>query len=117
MEAVCYGTRACIEGLAKAGHNCDEIVIAGGATRSSLWLQMHADVTGKPVVACENADAPLLGCAVLASVQAGIHDSVQDAVDSMVRIHKRVEPSVEASAKYSELYSQVYSGLGKATSI
>ena len=61
LESVCMGTRACIEGLAKAGHKCDSIVIAGGSTRSPLWLEMHAHVTGKPVITCENADAPLLG--------------------------------------------------------
>ena len=116
MESVCFGTRACIEGLAKAGHKCDEIVIAGGATRSNLWLQMHADVTGKPVIVCENADAPLLGCAVLASVcAAGIHNSVQDAVDAMVRTKKRVDPSEAMASTYSKLYSGVYSGVGIAS--
>ena len=35
---------------AQAGHGADEILVAGGATRSPLWLQMHADVTGLPVV-------------------------------------------------------------------
>jgi sugar (pentulose or hexulose) kinase len=42
MEAVCFGTRACVQGLAQAGHEADEIIIAGGAVRSNLWLQMHA---------------------------------------------------------------------------
>ena len=37
-----------IEGLANAGHRSDEIAVAGGATRSELWLQMHSDVTGIP---------------------------------------------------------------------
>ena len=33
MEAVCFGTRACIDGLESAGHECEEIIIAGGTTR------------------------------------------------------------------------------------
>lgn len=49
-EAACYGTRGRIEGLERVGHPCQEIIIAGGITREDLWLQMHADVTGKPVV-------------------------------------------------------------------
>ena len=107
LEAVCFGTRGCIEGLASAGHTCEEIIIAGGSTRSPLWLQMHADVTGKPVVVCENADAPLLGCAVLASVATGQHPSVENAVTSMVRQVKRIEPS-ELSPLYAHLYDKVY---------
>lgn len=111
MEAVCFGTRACIEGLAKAGHNCDEITIAGGATRSKLWLQMHADVTGKPVVVNEFSDAPLLGCAILGSP---LYSSISDAVMGMVRKQKVVEPNLEASRVYSKLYNDVYSKVGKS---
>jgi ribulose-phosphate 3-epimerase len=114
MEAVCFGTRACVDALEAAGHQCEQIVIAGGATRSNLWLQMHADVAGKPVVVCENSDAPLLGCAILASVSAGVHPSVNDAVKSMVRIVKKMEPAKEVSTTYDELYRCVYAHVGKA---
>ena len=114
MEAVCYGTRACIEGLSNAGHRCDEIIIAGGATRSPFWLQMHADVTGKPVVVCENADAPLLGCAILASVAVGVHATVSDAVQSMVRTSKRIEPTDYLKESYSKFYDNVYAELRTA---
>lgn len=112
MEGVCFGTRACIDALAKAGHECNEIIIAGGATRSPIWLQMHADVTGKPVVVCENTDAPLLGCAILASFASGIHGSVQDAVKRMVRMSRTIEPSPAISATYNDLYENVYAKVG-----
>lgn len=115
MESVCFGTKACLEGLEKAGHSCEEIVIAGGATRSELWLQMHADVTGKPVVVCEFADAPLLGCAILASVSAGVHETVDDAIKHMVRKSKRILPSETASKTYNELYDRAYRELGSTT--
>jgi ribulose-phosphate 3-epimerase len=113
LEGVCFGTRGCIEGLSKAGHACEEIIIAGGSTRSQLWLQMHADVTGKHVVVCENPDAPLLGCAVLASVAIGLHQSVEDAVTSMVRQVKRIEPS-SSSLIYDELYHKVYKNIASS---
>jgi ribulose-phosphate 3-epimerase len=115
MEAVCFGTRACIEALAQAGHNCDEIIMAGGATNSDLWLQMHADVTGKPVIVCENSDAPLLGCAILASIGLGIHPSAEEAVRSMVRAVRRIHPSRELADTYSNLYNKIYSRVGSAT--
>jgi pentose-5-phosphate-3-epimerase len=111
MEAVCFGTRACIDGLENAGHLCNEIIIAGGTTRSKLWLQMHADVTNKPVVLCENIDAPLLGCAILASVVAGVHSNVQDAVKVMVRESRRVEPNDDEAKEYDNIYKKVYSKL------
>lgn len=108
MEAVCFGTRACLEGLAAAGHDCDEIVLAGGIAKSPLWLQMHADVTGKPVVVCENTDAPLLGCAILASVGIGIHPDVDAACQAMVRVAKRIEPDETTHATYTRIYHTAY---------
>jgi ribulose kinase len=114
MEAVCFGTRACVDGLEKAGHTCDEIIIAGGTTRSPLWLQMHADVTGKDIILCENIDAPLLGCAILASVGAGVHSSIQDAVRAMVRVSKRVEPNPKVTDTYDRIYTEVYSKLSNS---
>ena len=114
MEGVCFGTKGCIEGLAKAGHVSDEIIVAGGATRSPLWLQMHADVTGLPVVVCENGDAPLLGCAILASVGVGIHKDVAGAVKAMVRQARRVDPDKDVTSQYSKLYENIYSKVGEA---
>lgn len=109
LEAVCFGTRACIEGLEAAGHGCDEIIMAGGATRTELWLQMHADVTGKTVTVRENSDASLLGCAILASVGVGIYKNVPDAVSAMVRTAKHIQPDPAVKAKYDEIYREVYS--------
>jgi len=115
LESVCFGTRACLDGLEKAGHGCDEIVIAGGATRSDLWLQMHADVTGKSVIVCEFSDAPLLGCAILASVRAGVHENVENAIEKMVRKSRRIIPSEAISKTYDEVYNNIYVGLGNTT--
>lgn len=126
MEAVCFGTKAAIDALNEAGHGAREIKIAGGATRSDLWLQMHADVTGLPVVVTHYDNAPLLGSALLAGVGAGLFDSddsnnndddihtkyqsilkkVRRGIQSMVRISKRIEPNPEAVKFYEKIYLQ-----------
>ena len=72
LEGVCCGTRLIFETMTRAGYEPKEVVIAGGATRSELWLQIHADVTGVPHVVTECSDAPALGCAILAAVGAGL---------------------------------------------
>jgi ribulose-phosphate 3-epimerase len=114
LEAVGYGTRRCMEGLAAAGHGCDEIILAGGVSRSPLWLQMHADITGKVIVVCENREAPLLGSAILASVGVGLHASMEEAVAAMVRVSARMAPRPAVAAQYDALYHAVYLPLAAA---
>ena len=117
LEAVCYGTRACFDALeTAASQNSDmpkaeEVVIAGGATRSPLWLQLHADITGRSFLLNENTDGPLLGCAILASFGCGIHKSVDDAVENMVRRERKIQPRPDVQKNYNELYKDLYSKL------
>src|SRR6185369_6542263 len=66
MEAICFGTRAILDTMSAAGLAIDEIVIGGGATRSPLWLQIHADTARRPVKVTKFPDAPVLGSAILA---------------------------------------------------
>eukprot|EP00985_Skeletonema_marinoi_P008705 scaffold3968_cov113-Skeletonema_marinoi.AAC.1 len=114
LEAVCYGTRACFDALETAASQssdmpkADEVVIAGGATRSPLWLQLHADITGRSFTINENTDGPLLGCAILASVGAGIHASVDDAVEQMIRRERKIEPREDVRKVYDRLYNELY---------
>lgn len=121
LEAVCLGTRACVESLALATASSPKaILVAGGATRSPFWLQMHSDTTGLPVVVGECADAPLLGGAILAaSLRGSLHGShssehyssrasVEAATARMVHPARRIEPHADAHAAYSALYRRVY---------
>jgi len=73
-----------------------------------MWLQLHADITGRTFVINENTDGPLLGCAILASVGAGIYGSVDEAVENMVRRERIVVPNPEVSKVYDRLYKEVY---------
>ena len=112
LEAVCLGTRASVEALAAAtGAPAAVLLMAGGATRSDLWLQMHADATGVAVEVGECADAPLLGGAILASalaLHADAPDPVAAATAAVVRPARRVEPDAAAAAAYDALYHRVY---------
>ena len=59
LEAVCLGTRNSLEGLSRAlkddGDDDDApLHVCGGATKSEIFLQMHADACGRAVVVGEN---------------------------------------------------------------
>lgn len=115
MESVCMGTRAALEAMYAAGYGTGarEILVSGGATRTPLWLQMHADVTGLEVVVGRSDNSPLLGAAILAAVGAGMFASVKEAAGSMVVLSDRVRPNPVAKLQYDKLF-QVYKRLSPA---
>ena len=74
--------------------------MAGGATRSELWLQIHADVSKLPLTLTEVADAPALGGAILAAVGAGLYPDLQTATEQMVQVKRVIEPNAASHAAY-----------------
>jgi len=106
LEGVAYGTAVILNNFEENGITIQEIVACGGATQSDLWIQIHADVAGKPIILPEESQAACLGSAILAAVGAGIYDSINEAADSMVRIKKIVEPDLSNHEIYRFLISQ-----------
>jgi sugar (pentulose or hexulose) kinase len=53
LEGVAYGTEVILENMRQQGFHVDNLTVAGGATKSDLWLQMHADVSNLPLILTE----------------------------------------------------------------
>jgi sugar (pentulose or hexulose) kinase len=60
----------------------DELTVVGGGARIRRWLQIKADVAGRPVTVAPREEAALLGAALLAGAGAGVYDSLPAAVDA-----------------------------------
>ena len=114
LEGVSFGTRLTLAAMAERGLAAKELAVAGGAARSELWLQMHADVTGLPLRITACGEAPALGCAVLAAAAVGAHPSVEAAAAAMVKAERVIVPSAQAHAAYEPFY-QVYVKLYEAS--
>eukprot|EP00798_Chlamydomonas_sp_ICE-L_P030475 gene30475-35488_t len=48
MESVAFGTELILDTMRRNGFSTEQITIAGGATKSQLWLKLHADVSNLP---------------------------------------------------------------------
>ena len=105
-EGVAFGPRTILDPMASAGLPVDEMVIGGGASRSPLWMQIHADTAGKPVKATRSADAPALGSAILAAVGAEEFPDIDAGIEAMVRVERVVEPDAANSARYGEIFDR-----------
>ena len=112
IEGIAFGSELIFESMRENGFHPEKVVISGGATRSKLWLQIHADVSNVPITLTKNPDAPLLGCAILSAVGAGFYQDVPTAVDTMVQTETIVEPNDQHHKAYKpffESYKKTYS--------
>lgn len=83
--------------------------VLGGGARNSLWRQLKAEVSGRPVRAVSEPECVARGAAMLAGVGAGIfdgHDSVPDP-EYEPYTHKPVGDH----AAYQRLYSEAHQPL------
>jgi D-xylulose kinase len=105
MEGTAFEIRENIEVMKEIGTEIRELMVTGGATRSSTWNQIQSDVTGLPVIKSAIEEATSVGAAILAGVGAGIYKGVVEASDQMVKISERYTPSKENSELYSKLFN------------
>jgi ribulokinase len=101
-EATSLGTRAILDDLAAHGLVEKRIVLGGGGARSKLWLQIQADVLGRPIQLTDEPESCALGSAIVAAVAAGVFPDLGAAARSMVQLERTVEPSGQS---YDELYA------------
>jgi xylulokinase len=109
LEGIAYEQRLVGEGMmAAAGQRFGEYVAMGGGSRSALWLQILADVTGIPVVRSTTSEATCLGAGILAAVGAGWYGTVAEAAAAMTGTAGGCDPQPERAAHYAALYEDVY---------
>ena len=113
LEGICYGTEHILRTFRANGFAVEEMVAAGGPTRSRLWMQMHADVSNVPITLTEVADAPALGSAILAAVGAGLYPDLSSAAGQMVRVRERIEPDPATHAAYRFYVDQYIATYGR----
>jgi len=109
LEGIAFEQRLLGEGLATAtGQAIDEYVALGGGSRSDLWCQIVADVTGVPVARAATAEATCLGAGVLAAVAAQWYPDATAAAGAMTHTAERFAPDPETRAIYARIYGEVY---------
>lgn len=110
IEATAFGARAIVERLGERGIAIDRVISCGGiAEKNALFMQIYADVLGRPMLLAGSPQTPALGSAIAAAVaagsQAGGYDDFAAAQDRMTSVsNQRYEPNPSAVAVYNELY-------------
>lgn len=112
MEGVAHMLNTNIRHLVSAGIKANSIISTGGGSKSALWCQMKADITGYTVKVPENDEAACLGAAIIGAVSEGRFPDYQSAVASCVKMKKEYRPQLYREyAVKTELYDSVFGGL------
>lgn len=114
LEGLCFELRANLEAWQTAGVRVDELVAVGGGAKSAPWVQLKADVLGRPVQTQRCPDAAALGAALLAGTAVGVYATLEEAVASVVVPDRQFEPAPDRKTYYRErwnVYQQVATAL------
>ena len=105
MESLGYIICRNLEAIDAMGLDIQEIRTMGGGSKSGIWNQIKADITGKTLCLTQSSqDTACLGAAILAGVATGKFESIQAASDSMVKIKNVYTPNPENHEVYMRQY-------------
>ena len=107
MEGVVFALKQGLELMLSLGIPLERLVVSGGGTRHPLWLQLQADIFGRPVYPSQAAEATGRGAALLAGIGAGIFKDAREAVDRTVQPGQAPTlPRPEAVEHYAKAYQR-----------
>ena len=86
------------------GKKPEEIIFAGGASKSELWCQILSDALGLKVRVPVVKEATALGGAILAGYGVGIYDDIKKAAERVVKFDKLYTPNMENHKIYCQMY-------------
>jgi sugar (pentulose or hexulose) kinase len=113
MEGVACGTEDLLQAFRDKGNSVDRVCISGGTTRSDLFLQIHADVSGVPFEVTSDYSVAL-GSAICAGKGVGLFSSLKEGAEKMVHFRKTVYPNMDNHRIYKDVlkkYQAMYPAL------
>lgn len=103
LEGTCFEIDLNVRALEKAGVPIDRLRATGGGSRSDAWLQLKADITGKPVVRLNISESGCQAGAMLGGAALGVWRDLAEAAAALVREGEGFEPRPEMQERYASL--------------
>ena len=105
-EGIVFSHMYHIERLLKYVDKPDSSRIAGGVTKSDVWLQIFADSLQIPLEIVEVKEHGTLGTAMCAAVMKGHYESIKEAAVKMVNVERIIQPNRDKAKVYAEKYNR-----------
>jgi sugar (pentulose or hexulose) kinase len=92
--------RECLESLAGTGIEITDLSAAGGGSKSDAWIQICADIMGRPFVRLKITEAGVLGAAIIAGTGSEIFPTLAAGVEAMVALDRTYTPDPHKQKLY-----------------
>jgi len=109
LEGTTFYLKACVESLSPTGIEIADFRAVGGGSKSDAWIQISADIMGRPFVRPAITEAGTLGSAIIAGVGSGVFSSYEDGVEALVRLERTFDPDPQRQKLY-EIRFEKYRG-------
>lgn len=100
VEGTTFDLKATVDSLSPTGIQITDFRAVGGGSKSDTWIQICADILGRPFVRPRVTEAGALGAAIIAGVGSGAFSSFQEGVEAMVSLDRRYEPDLGRHEQY-----------------
>jgi xylulokinase len=106
LEGITFELMENIIRLEEAGVAVGDLRATGGGARSPVWLQLKADITGRPVSKVAGSEAGCLAAAILAGVGIGVFSSIHDTLACLVQTAETYYPRSRVHEAYQEPFAR-----------
>lgn len=117
VEGICFSIKEILQPIEEKSGRIHQLNISGGFIKSTEWMQMMADITGKKLCLMEKEDASALGAAMLAMKELKIIKNFQDLEpETILKIHPQ-EKNKKAYEENFSKFKMLYQSLKKVMHI
>ena len=104
FEGVVFCHRLHIDKLLKHDKMPSRIQMAGGATRSDVWMQLFADILGAEIEVSQASELGTMSVALCAGIGCGVFDSIEETTLKWAKSKRVFYPDQEKHLYYQKKY-------------
>lgn len=107
MEGVIFSLRLSLEIFKELNIPIEQVVASGGGAKSSVWIQMQADIFNTGIYTVSSNEAACTGAAIVAGVGVKIYKSIERACSHIVKYNQNITlPNLENVKVYDEAFEK-----------
>lgn len=104
MDSLTYEFKINLLYYEQMGFDLREMRVVGGASKSSFWMQLKANILDRNVSTLKEKDASCLGAAMIAMCSKGVYPSCEDAARACVKVDRVYQPDSTQTEAYERAY-------------